>query len=249
VKVRNVPYVLGGHVKSRSVLLQLAFAAFGLSVGVALLFASQIASTTLTHSAAELNTTQLVGAAQVQLDSPGPEGFPETVLAAVRRAPGVLKTLPIVERPAGVIGRKGERSVDLIGVEPSALNTTIPLLRHFSTKFLNKARGLALPEPLVNEIEAGVTARLQVSGQVVTTLVGALLTSADIGSLIDSPIALTSIVYAQKLSHSGDRLTLPAERSSHQPPSARSARQPRTPRASPRRLRQDTVRRCSRTGE
>jgi putative ABC transport system permease protein len=207
MRVRNVPFVLGGHIRSRSVLLQLAFAAFGISVGVALLFGSQIASTTLTHSAAQLNTTQLVGAAQVQLDSPGPEGFPETLLAEVRRQPGVLTTLPVIERQATVIGRSGERSVDLIGVEPSSLSATIPLLRQFSTKLLNTAQGVALPEPIVNEIHAGVTSKLQVNGQVVTALVGAILTRSDIGSLIHSPVALTSIAYAQKVSHSGGRLT------------------------------------------
>jgi len=207
MRLRNVSFVLDGHIRSRSVLLQMAFAAFGISVGVALLFGSQIASTTLTHSAAQLNTTQLVGAAQVQLDAPGPEGFPQTLLAEVRRQPGVLNTLPVIERPATVIGRSGERSVDLIGVEPSSLSATVPLLRQFSTKLLNKAHGVALPEPLVNEIRAGVTSKLQVNGQVVTTLVGALLTRADIGSLIHSPVALTSIDYAQKVSHSGKRLT------------------------------------------
>jgi putative ABC transport system permease protein len=207
VRLRNIPLVLDGHVRSRSVLLQTAFATFGISVGVALLFSSQIASTTLTHSAAQLNTTQLVGAAQVQLDSPGPEGFPETLLAEVRRAPGVLKTLPVIERQATVIGQFGERSVDLIGVEPSSLTATIPLLRQFSTKLLNKAHGVALPEPIVNAIGAGPKSKLQVNGQVVTTLVGAILTRADIGSLINSPVALTSIEYAQKVSHSGARLT------------------------------------------
>jgi len=207
MKLRNIPYVLDGHVRSRSVLLQLALATFGISVGVALLFGSQIASTTLTHSAAQLNTTQLVGLAQVQLDSRGPEGFPETVLGEVRRQPGVLNTLPVIERQATVIGRAGERSVDLIGLDPSALNTTIPLLRQFSTKLLSEARAIALPEPLVNEINAGVASKLQVSGRVVRTLVGALLTRADIGSLIDSPVALTSIEYAQTVSHSGKRLT------------------------------------------
>jgi putative ABC transport system permease protein len=207
MRLRNVPLVLDGHVRSRSVLLQMAFAAFGISVGVALLFGSQIASTTLTHSAAQLNTTQLVGSAQVQLDSPGPEGFPETLLAEVRRAPGVLKTLPVIERQATVIGSSGERSVDLIGVEPSSLSATIPLLRQFSTKLLNKTQGVALPEPIVSEIRAGVTSKLQVNGQVVTTLVGAILTRADIGSLIRSPVALTSIAYAQKVSHSSGRLT------------------------------------------
>lgn len=207
MRLRNIPYVLGGHIRSRSVLLQLAFASFGISVGVALLFSSQIASRTLTHSAAQLNTRQLVGGAQVQLDSRGPEGFPETLLSEVRRQPGVLKTLPVIERQATVIGGSGERSVDLIGVEPSALSTTIPLLRQFSARFLSKARGIALPEPLVNEIDAGVNTKLQVNGQVSSTLVGALLTRADIGSLIHSPVALTSTGYAQEVSDSAERLT------------------------------------------
>ncbi len=207
MKVRNIPFVLGGHVRSRSVLLQLAFATFGLSVGVALLFGTQIASSTLTHSAAQLSATQLVGAAQVQLDAPGPEGFPAAVLAEARAAPGVTSTLPVIERQATVIGRRGERSIYLIGVEPSSLSKSIPLLRQFSAKFLNKARGIALPAPLVNEIHAGLSSKLQINGQIVNTLVGALLTRADIGSLINSPVALTSIGYAQKVSRSGDRLT------------------------------------------
>ncbi len=54
MKVCIIPFVLGGHVGSRSVLWQLTFATFGLSVGVARSFAT------------------LVGAAQVQLDAPGP---------------------------------------------------------------------------------------------------------------------------------------------------------------------------------
>jgi len=207
MRLRNVPIVLEGHVRSRTVLLQMAFAAFGISVGVALLFGSQIASTTLTHSAAQLNTTQLVGAAQVQLDSPGPEGFPQTLLAEVRRQPGVLNALPVIERQATVIGSSGERSVDLIGVEPSSLSATVPLLRQFSRRLLNRAHGVALPEPIVNELHVGLTADLQINGQVVTTLVGAVLTRRDIGSLIHSPVALTSIAYAQRVSQSGRRLT------------------------------------------
>ncbi len=207
MKLRNIPTILDGHVRSRSTRLQLAFAAFGISVGVALLFGSQIASTTLTHSAAELNTTHLVGTAQLQLDSRGPEGFPQTLLTEVRRAPGVLATLPVIEQPATVAGRSGERSVDLIGVEPSSLGATAPILRQFSRKALNRARAIALPDPLASEIRPGITAKLQIGAQVVRTLVGATLTQGDLGSLIHSPVALTSISYAQKVSHSGRRLT------------------------------------------
>lgn len=207
MKVRSIPFVLGGHIRSRSVLWQLVFATFGLSVGVALFFGTQIASTTVTHSAAQLNTTELVGDAQLQLDSPGPEGFSAALLADVRRAPGVTRSLPVLERQATVIGQGGERSVDLIGVEPSALNASIPLLRQFSARFLTNAKGIALPEPLANEIRAGYSSKLEVGGQVVTTLVGALLTRNDIGSLIHSPVALTSVRYAQTVSHSSNRLT------------------------------------------
>jgi putative ABC transport system permease protein len=207
MRLRAVPFVLGGHVRSRSVLLQTAFAAFGISVGVALLLGSQIASTTLTHSAAQLNATQLLGAAQVQFDSAGPEGFPQTLLAEVRRQPDVLEALPVIERQATVIGRSGERSVDLIGVEPSSLSASAPLLRQFSASQLNEVHGVALPEPIVNEVHAGITSKLQVNGEVMTTLVAATLTRADIGPLFDSPVALTSVQYAQTLTHSAGRLT------------------------------------------
>ena len=207
MQLRNVRYMLDGHVRSRAVFFQLAFAAFGISVGVALLFGSQISSTSLTHSAAQLDTTKLVGASQLQLDSRGPEGFPEAVLKEVRSQPGVIGTLPILERQVNVIGRSGERSVDLIGVEPSSLSSTIPLLRQFSAKLLNNARGVALPEPLVNEITAGVTVQLQVGARFVRSFVGPMLTAADIGGLVHSPVALTSIHYAQRITRSDHRLT------------------------------------------
>ena len=207
MKLTNVRYVLDGHVRSRAVSLQLAFAALGLSVGVALLFGSQISSTSLTHSAAQLSTTQLVGAAQAQLDAPDPEGFQEALLRDVRRIPGVLTTLPILERQVNLIGGSGERSVDLVGVEPESLRATIPLLHEFSAKLLNNAHGIALPKPLESEVNAGAVVKLQIGAQFVRTLVGASLTPQDIGGLTHSPIALTSIRYEQLITHSQGRLT------------------------------------------
>ena len=207
VRLKNVRYILAGHIKSRSVLLQLMFAAFGISVGVALLFASQISSTSLTHSVAQLNTSKLVGSAQLQLDARGPEGFPEQVLDEVRSEPGVIRTLPILERQVNVIGRFGERSVDLVGVEPSSLSSTIPLLRQFSAKLLNNAKGVALPQPLAHEIKAEGSVRLQVGARFVRSFVDTVLTAADIGGLVHSPVALTSIHYAQRIAGSRGSLT------------------------------------------
>ena len=200
-------FLYGAHIKARSVRVQIAFAIFGVAVGVALLFGSQISSTSLTHSAAELSTTQLVGTSQVQLDARGPEGFSDAVLEAVRRQPGVQSTFPVLERQVNVIGSSGERSVDLIGVEPTALRATIPLLRHFSANLLRHAHGIALPAPLSNEINAGAIVRLQIGARFVNTLVGTTLTPADIGRLVHSPVAVTSIEYAQKLASDKSRLT------------------------------------------
>lgn len=207
MQLRHVRYILEGHVRSRAVFLQLAFAAFGISVGVALLFGSQISSTSLTHSAAQIDTSRLVGPAQLQVDARGPEGFPEAVLKEVRSQPGVISTLPVLERQVNVIGGSGERSVDLIGVEPASLSSTIPLLRQFSAKLLANARGVALPEPLASEISAGEAVELQIGARFVKAPVGTILTPADIGGLVHSPVALTSIHYAQLVTHSARRLT------------------------------------------
>jgi hypothetical protein len=51
---------------AKSVLVQEAFAVLGIAVGVALLFASQVASTSLSHSVEKL-THQLVGNTQLQI--------------------------------------------------------------------------------------------------------------------------------------------------------------------------------------
>jgi putative ABC transport system permease protein len=206
MKLAGVRYIYGGHVGARSVLGQLAFAIFGIAVGVALLFGSQISSTSLTHSVAQLST-ELVGTSQLQLDARGPEGFRESVLEEVDRQPGVQSTFPVLERQVNVIGSAGERSVDLIGVEPAALRATVPLLRHFSAKLLRRARGVALPAPLASEIEAGAVVKLQIGGRFVNALLGPTLTRADVGGLVHSPVAVTSINYAQHITESEHRLT------------------------------------------
>ena len=59
----------------------------GIAVGVAFLFASQVASTSLDGSVRELST-QLVGGTQYQLDARGPEGVWERVVGPIALAAG-----------------------------------------------------------------------------------------------------------------------------------------------------------------
>jgi putative ABC transport system permease protein len=200
ISLSGIRYIYEARFEARAVLVQEAFAILGIAVGVALLFASQVSSASLTRSVAELNS-QLVGSAQVQLDARGPEGFQERLLGEVRRLPGVQVVLPVFERQLNVIGPSGERSVDLIGVDPHSVRASGPLLRRFSAKQLSAQQAIALPAPLAREIGAGplVPVKLQIGADFVETLVGATLQEADIGGLVHSPVAVTSIGYAQRL--------------------------------------------------
>jgi putative ABC transport system permease protein len=204
----GIRYIYEAWLGARAVRVQECFAILGIAVGVALLFASQVASTSLTHSAAQLDT-QLVGNAQVQLDARGPEGFGEGLLAQVRDAPGVQVALPIVERQVDVIGRDGERSVDLIGVDPHSVHAGGALLRRFSAGQLVSLRAIALPEPVADEIGAGplVEVKLQIGARRVETLLGATLGANTIGGLVHSPIAVAPIGYVQRLADARGRIT------------------------------------------
>ncbi|MGC2375012.1 MAG: FtsX-like permease family protein [Solirubrobacteraceae bacterium] len=200
INLSGIRYIYEARFEARAVLVQEVFAILGIAVGVALLFASQVASTSLTHSVAQLNS-QFVGSAQLQLDARGPEGFKEGLLAEVRHLPGVLVALPVLERQVNVIGRGGERSVELIGVDPHSVRASGPLLRRFSAKQLAALPAIALPAPLAREIGAGPLepVKVQVGAKLVETLVGATLGEAEIGGLVHNPVAVASIGYAQRL--------------------------------------------------
>jgi putative ABC transport system permease protein len=208
VRLAGIIYIYRARLRARTVLVQEGFAILGIAVGVALLFASQVSSASLTGAAAQLNS-QLVGSAQLQLKARGPEGISERLLTQVRHVPGVQVALPLLERQMNVIAPGGTRSVDLIGVEPQAVRASGPLLRRFSARQLAAQTAIALPSPLAREIGAGPleAVRLQIGARFVETLVGATLEEADIGGLVHSPTAVTSIGYAQQLTGADHQLT------------------------------------------
>jgi putative ABC transport system permease protein len=197
------------RLSARAVLVQEVFAIVGISIGVALLFASQVASTSLTHSVRQL-TNQVVGSAQrFQLEARGPDGVDGRLLGEVRSLPGVRAALPVLEVQANVIGPRGQRSVDLLGTDPRFAHLKGPLLRHFPAERLARVKAIALPAPIAEATGAEPIARvkLQVGGSVVEALVGATLGEGDIGGLVHSSVAISTVAYAQHLSGMGNRLT------------------------------------------
>jgi putative ABC transport system permease protein len=196
------------RLRVRIVLVQELLAVTGLAVGVALLFASQVASTSLNRSVAQL-TSGLVGNMQLQLQARSPQGFDKRLLGTVQRIPGVAEALPVVEEQADVIGPRGRESVDLLGTSPQFAHAGGPLLRHFSTEQLAHQKELGLPAPVAKAIgaESLQPIEIQVGTHVTSTLVGATLQEGDIGGLVNSPVAIAPVGYAEELAGTVGRVT------------------------------------------
>lgn len=204
----NVAHLYVVRLKARVVLVQEVFAILGIAVGVALLFASQVASTSLTGSVAQL-TSGVVGGAKLQIEARDSRGFEERLFRQVQRVPGVKAAVPVLEQRIGVIGPAGSENVDLIGGDPRTLHFVGPLLRQFSANQLAHQNALALPAPVAHAIGAGPleTVHLQTGASLVPSLVAAELGAREIGSLVYSPLAIAPLAYAQELTGMQGRLS------------------------------------------
>ncbi|MGA2455911.1 MAG: FtsX-like permease family protein [Solirubrobacteraceae bacterium] len=197
------------RLSSRTMLVQEALAVVGIAVGVALLFASQVASTSLSGSVQQL-TNEIIGRAQqIQVDARGPGGFNEQLLGRVSRIPGVQGVAPVLEQSATVIGPKGSQAVELLGTTPQFATAGGPVVRHLSTRQLTHIHAIALPQPIGEDIGASSleSIKIQIGASIVRTELAATLSEQQIGALITSPVAVTPLAYAQKITGLSGRLS------------------------------------------
>jgi putative ABC transport system permease protein len=208
MRLSNIAHLYVVRLKARVVLVQELFAVLGIAVGVALLFASQVASTSLDASVAQL-TSGVVGQSTYQLKARGPQGFSESLLGEVQRVPGVRAAVPVLDRQASVTGPSGSQSVDLIATDPSDVHLTGSLLRHVPAAQLTRQHVIALPSPIADKLGVAPLnlVRLQVGARTVRALLGAELTQRSVGTLVNSPIVLAPLSYAQKLTNMQGRIT------------------------------------------
>ena len=208
MRLSSIAHLYRVRLQARLVLVQELLAVLGLAVGVALLFASQVASASLNGSVAQL-TSEVVGKMQFQLESRDPRGFDQRLLDDVQRLPGVRAAAPVLEEPVTAIGPAGRQAVELIGTDPSSPLQGSSLLRHFRYAQIARLQALALPSPVAEAI--GVQAlqplELEIGASTVTALVGTELDAKAIGGLVHSPIAVAPLAYAQKLADMRGRIT------------------------------------------
>jgi putative ABC transport system permease protein len=196
------------RVRLRARLAQELLALAGIAVGVALLYSASVANTSLTGSIDEL-TAGVVGKARLELAARAPQGFDDALLGKVERLPGVRVAMPVVEAPALVAGPRGRRSVELVGGDPRSAQLGGTLLRQFTAERLVRARAVALPAPIARAIGVSLIApvRIEVAGRVTQAPLGAQLHVEDIGPLVDSPVVIAPLVFAQQLAGREGRLT------------------------------------------
>src|ERR1700710_2758283 len=142
------------RVRLRARIMQESLAMVGIAAGVALLFASQVASTSLQGSVAQLSRG-IVGHATLQLVARDPHGFPEDMLRRARRVSGVRVAAPVLEVSANATGPKGSESVELIGADSTLSRLGGSLVRRTGLSPFGGIGAVVLPAPLARTI--GVT--------------------------------------------------------------------------------------------
>jgi putative ABC transport system permease protein len=189
------------RVRLRARLIGECFAIVGIAAGVALLFASQVSSSSLQSSVAGLSRG-IAGDARLQVLARDPHGFPQTLLAQVRRIPGVRVAAPLLEAGANATGPRGSESVELIGADPSLSELRGTLVRHLALEPFGDFGAVVLPVPLARTIGVsrfGQEVTLQVAGHTTGAPLYQQLSGRQIGGLAFSPVALAPLFYAQEL--------------------------------------------------
>jgi putative ABC transport system permease protein len=189
------------RVRLRARALQEIFAIVGIAAGVGLLFASQIASSSLSSSVGKLNSG-IVGKATLQVTARDPHGFDQELLKQVRHLQGVRLAAGLVEATANAVGPKGSESVQLVGADSSLTQLGGALVKRAALTPFAGLGAVVLPAPVAKTIgvrKFGKIVTFQVGGVNSEAALFAQLHEKQIGALINSPIALAPLEFAQEL--------------------------------------------------
>ena len=180
--------------------VQEVLAAAGIATGVALVFAAAIANTSLVASVQTL-TRGLAGDSQFQITGRAPEGIPMSRVNGVSELPGVARTAPVLEARAIVRGSRGSKSVTLLSSDTRLARLGGQLVRHLTSEQLARQAVVGLPAAIAREIGAtfGGTVDVQTRSGTTRAALGAELHESDIGSLVNSPVLIVPLKFAQQM--------------------------------------------------
>lgn len=104
MRLSTLAYFYGRRLRTHPI--QELLAGLGIAVGVALVFAVQVANSSITDGSSQI-VHSIVGAAGLQLSAQGSSGFDEHLRIPVQRLPGVQRVAPMLELNATVSAPSG----------------------------------------------------------------------------------------------------------------------------------------------
>jgi putative ABC transport system permease protein len=207
VRFANVLHLYRVRLRARA--LQECFAIIGIAAGVGLLFASQIASSSLSSSVGQLNSG-IVGTAKLQVTARDAQGLPEKLVTEARHLPGVRVAAPLLEVSANAVGPKGSDSVELVGADGTLAELKGALVRKVALTPFAGVGAVVLPVPVAKALGAkkfGDIVKFQALGHTTEAALYSQLTEKQIGALISSPIAVGPLDYVQEASGLSGRVS------------------------------------------
>jgi putative ABC transport system permease protein len=195
-----------GHLRERPGAEILAL--LGIAAGVALVFAVQVANSSIAGSVEQL-VKGITGKSSIEVAARDAHGFDQRLVSAVESTPGVTVAAPLLEQRVSLRGPRGEATVSLIGANLELASLDGPITEAFSANGIRLGRGLLLPSSVAKAIgtkpEGIVTVGTGAESKRVP--VGSSFGPTVIGPLADSPVAVAPLAYAQEITGRRGRLT------------------------------------------
>jgi putative ABC transport system permease protein len=188
--------------------VQELLAGMGIATGVALVFAVQVANSSITASAEQI-VRGITGHATLQLAARSDRGFDQGLARRVKGLPGVRRTAPLLRARCIVRGPRGEQPIELFGATPALGELDGPLTQNFGSKGLRLVGGIALPGQIADAIGAAAGRKIEVivDGRVRSATVSAVLGGDVLGPLASSRTGLAPLSLMQSLSGRDRRLS------------------------------------------
>jgi putative ABC transport system permease protein len=206
---------------------QEALALIGIAAGVALIFAVEIANTSVPASVRDLERG-IAGGASVEIAARSSEGFDQGLVTKVGEAPGVVGDAGVLDTRVTVIGPHGQLPLTLVGADAGIAAIGGPLARNFPWRALTSAAPagvqpaalasrlqgahvdtIALPEGAARALGAsiGQLLSIDVAGRSVVVLCGGILSAQQVGAAAESPIAVALLPAVQRITGLTHRIT------------------------------------------
>ncbi len=189
------------RVRLRARAAQECLAIVGIAAGVALLFASQVSSSSLQGSIGELEHG-IAGNATLQLTARDPHGLTQGTVQRVRHLAGVRFAAPLLEADAQASGPGGSESVELIGADQSLSALGGRLVPHGELTPFGGFGAVVIAAPLARTlgvVRFGQEVTLRLAGHTVEAPLYAQLGEKQIGQLARSPVVIAPLSYAQEM--------------------------------------------------